>query len=467
MTVDSFILFINKILFYLTHAGIFLATLSILVLFHEWGHFIVARFFGVRVLEFAFGMGKLLFSKKYGDTSYQFRMVPMGGYVKLAGTEEDLDKPDYRPQKDEFYGISPSRRIAVVFAGPAMNLILAMVAFWIGIFFTGQVLTKPVIGYLPPNSSASKAGILSGDLILNVNGIPIESLEQAAEIIAKSPDQKVRLEVSGASGNKNFELIPQAKEEQDLLGDLIRFGDIGLHGYHPAVIGAVSQDSPAEKAGLLPQDRIVEVNGETISFWEELVDQIYNNPGKRLSISWERDGKRHSGFVVPEEKEVNQSPEKKKKIGLIGISFQKDETMVFHKKVSPISALALTLSQLLDYTVLTYRALRKMILGAVSRDSVMGPVRLAGIVSKVASTGFFPWLMLLGFISLQLAIFNFLPFPALDGGQAFFFMLEFISRKQLDVRFIKMVERINQVGFTLLIGLFVLIMINDVSLLGK
>ncbi len=460
----NFITGFDKLIYFCVQAFIILGTLSVLVVLHEWGHFIVARMNGVRVLEFSFGMGKLLYGKKWGDTEYQFRLIPMGGFVKMAGDEWEASK-QHAPNPDEFYGVSASRRLAIVFAGPFMNLILAFVALWVVFYCVGQIHTRPLVGYVDPNSIAAKAGIQSGDLIQSLNKNPVDSFETVQNTIVKNAHQKVSLKIMRGEKILDLTLIPESKDFPDLLGDMQSMGDIGIHPYVEAIVGRVMPGKPASKAGLQAGDKIIQIENTPVKFWEEMLSIIHNSPDKPLKVIWLRNENNHEAIIIPESQTVgNTSGLSKKTIGLIGIAPKFDEKMGFNKNVSLFEAMTRSVEKIGSDTWLTLRAIKKLILGQMSKDNLMGPVRLAGLVTDVAKSGFFPWLLFLGIISLQLAIFNFLPIPALDGGHAVFFIWEIMTGKMVNLRW---QDRFTRVGFSMLILLFVFVVFNDVITLFK
>lgn len=257
--------FFDSIIYYFVQTLIVLGTLSILVFLHEFGHFIAARLSGVDVLEFSFGMGKLLFNKKIKNTDYQIRLIPMGGFVKLAG-EESIQDPDYLPQPNEFYGVSPLKRIGIVFAGPFMNLVLAFFTFWATIYFLGETLTKPIVGYISENSVAYEKKLKSGDEIKSINQIPIESYEQIDEILSENIQKRITIEVLRENKKINIDLVPRLKVIENFFGDKINTGNIGIHPFYKAIVGSVMKDSPAEKIGIRQGDVIQEIQGKKNCF---------------------------------------------------------------------------------------------------------------------------------------------------------------------------------------------------------
>ena len=442
-------------------ALVVLGTLSILVVIHEWGHFIAARIHGVKVLEFSFGMGRKICSKKIGDTDYQVRWFPMGGFVKLHG-EENLGKTDYIPSPSEFYGVSALKRLSIVLAGPVMNLFLAFVSFSIAIFFLGETLTKPKIGFLETSSAAYKAGLRSGDLILKVDGTPVESFEQVSDYIANKANEKILLEWRNSDQVMRKDLIPEQLVERDILGDSFLKGEIGLNPYILASIGKVAENTPASRLGLKSGDIITEMNGQKIIFWNELLEIVQKNPKKKMKVIWKHEGQVKEGFITPDERIVKGVTKDipSQSLGVIGVSQAMDKTMIFNKKVSFFSSFSYSSLKLWELTHLTFNVFVKLFQGKLSKDSLMGPVRLAGVVSDVAQSGFWPWLLFLAFISHQLAFINLFPFPALDGGHAVFFFIELLMGRPVNL---KIQEIFNRVGFTFLMLLFIFIIFNDLS----
>jgi regulator of sigma E protease len=450
---------IKDIILFCGQAGIVVVTLGILVFLHEFGHFIAARLSGVRVLEFSFGMGKILFSRKTRETEYQVRLVPMGGFVKMAG-EEALSKPGYRASPGEFFYASPLKRLGIVFSGPFMNLVLSLFAFFMVIFFMGETLTRPIIGFVPEDSPAARAGIQSGDRVVSVNGEPVLSFEAFQEIIASSASQKVAIAVERDNRKLGFEVVPELKTGRNVIGEPYRYGDIGTFAWMRPRVGEVFEDSAAESLGLKRGDLVLEVDGKPVRFWNQMLEIVQKSAGKKISLTWNRSGEILDGEVVPQPKTLSSKEGGKEEVGVIGITLAPEAGMTFHRELGPVVSMKQAFERLGVNTIFTYKVLKMMLLGKVSRDSLMGPVRLAGMVSDFAKHGFFPWLLFLGFISHQLAIINFLPIPALDGGHAVFFLIEMVRGKPVNL---KVQDIVNRVGFTLLIGLFFFVVVNDVA----
>lgn len=448
-------------LHYFWLALVVLGTLSILVVIHEWGHFIAARINGVKVLEFSFGMGKKIFSKKIGDTDYQVRWFPMGGFVKLNG-EESLSKANYIPSPSEFYGVSALRRLSIVLAGPAMNLFLAFAGFAAAVFFLGETLTKPKIGFLNSSSIAYKSGLRSGDWILKVDGIPVESFEQVSDYVANKANEKILMEWKNNDQVMCNDLIPEQVVEKDILGDSLSKGEIGLTPHFLAVIGKVAENSSASHLGLKSGDIITEMNGRKIVFWNELLEIVQKNPKRKMKVIWKHLSQEKEGFIIPDERIIKGITKdvQSQSIGVIGVTQETDKNMIFNKEIPFFRSLSYSSVKLLELTHLTFKVFVKLFQGKLSKDSLMGPVRLAGVVSDVAQTGFWPWLLFLAFISHQLAFINLFPFPALDGGHAVFFFIEMLLGRPVNL---KVQEIFNRVGFTLLMLLFIFIVFNDLT----
>lgn len=342
---------------------VFLLILSILIIIHEFGHFIVAKKIGVRVEQFSLGFGRILFKKKKGDTEYSIALFPLGGFVKLAG--DNLE--EYTGKSDEYFSQAPGKRFWVIFFGPLLNYVLAILLFWM-IFF---------IGY--PSLTTKVGGFVDG------------------------------------------------------------FG--------------------AKEAGLKIGDKIIAVDSEKVEYWEDLQKAIYSKRSADLvKISAIRDGKEFQVNVRLKVKVLEDVIGEKKKFGLLGITPFDEVVKVRH---GFIESFGLGLGKTVDITILTYKALGRVITGKLSmRESMTGPLGIFFITSKAASLGVIAVLHLMAVLSLSLAIFNLLPLPILDGGHIFLLALEKIRKKTLSI---KSEQVINKVGLTFIIALAVLVTYNDIA----
>ncbi|MEO2069141.1 MAG: RIP metalloprotease RseP [Desulfurobacteriaceae bacterium] len=416
----------------------FVIAIGILIFVHELGHFIAARAFDVKVETFSIGFGPKLLKFRWLDTEFTVSLIPLGGYVKMAGeTPETASSKPY-----EFYAKPPWQRIVIALAGPVMNLLLAVVffffAFTIGRYVPTYELEVPKVGAVLKEDIPLKPG----DVIVSVNGEPVGTWKKFSQVIALNPNKDLTLEVK-----RNGEIVKvkvHTKEEEK--------NGIGVLEVVPAVrpvVGKVIKGSPAEKAGLKEGDVILKINGREISSWKQVVETIGNSEGKPLKILVLRKDKKIEVEVVPEFNE---------KLGryTIGVVAKMDMTFVKY----PVSeAIKMGFVEFEKQTKLFFSFLGKLITGQASMKSLGGPIMIAEVAGKAAESGISNFVYFMGFISLQLGYFNLLPLPILDGGLILLFLLEMIRRKPLSSAFI---EKFQQVGLVILGLLMIIVFYNDI-----
>jgi len=418
----------------------FFIVLGILVLVHEFGHFITAKLSGVRVEEFSFGFGKRLFGKKIGDTDYKVSLFPLGGYVKMAGEEAE----DVKGAPDEFESQPKWKKALILLNGPMFNLILTIILlsilFSIGID-RAKYLDEPAkIGWVQKQSPAEKAGLKAGDIVLSINNKKIKNWEQFETIVTTSPREVLNLKVKRGDKIIDIKLHPKAVGAYQI-------GDVGVMYEIPAKIGQMASGMPAARAGLKTGDEILEIDGVKIKNYYQMRNIIMKSPDKELNFKIKRGNKIFT---------VKIKPEKQGNRGVIGVVAY-FETV---KKRYPIfKAIGKSFKETVRLTVLTYQVLKKLIVGKISYKSLSGPIDIADFSYAAVKSGSSGFLQFLAFISLQLGIINLLPIPALDGGHLFVLLIETIVRKDFSP---KWKERIAMIGFYTLILLSVFVIINDI-----
>jgi len=438
-----------------------LLTLGILVAFHEFGHFWVARRCGVKVLRFSIGFGRAIWqtTDRYG-TEYTIAAIPLGGYVKMLDEREGDVAPSERGSA--FNSQSVWKRIAIVSAGPLANFLLAILVFW-GLFLRGESGLVPVIEAVEPNTPAYFAGLESGQEIVSVDGretptvnaLNFGLLERLGdtgevEIAARYPGSDV-IYSSSAPINRWLAGV----ENPDPLSGL------GITLEMPvilAVVDEVTPEGPAERAGFLPGDEIVAADDETISDWGDWVDYVRSRPGSRVVATVVRDGMRLPIEVVPERRSLEGGD-----IGSVGMSvqvpaFPEDRVRTFER--GPIEALVAAVNRTLDLTLFTFESMIKMLKGLISPDNLSGPITIAQIAASSAESGLLSWFSFLALLSVSLGALNLLPIPVLDGGHLLFYGIEAISGRAVP-------ERIQaygyQLGFALVLSLMAFALYNDVA----
>ncbi len=416
----------------------FIVALGVLIFVHELGHFLAARFFGVRVETFSIGFGPKLFKFKCCETEFAVSLIPLGGYVKMAG--EDPDKPPKSP--DEFYAKPPWQRIVIALAGPLMNLLLAVfffaTSYTIGRYVPSYQVEAARVGFV----LSEKVPLKPGDLILEVNGKRVKNWKEFNQIVSLNPNKDLRIKVK--RGKKVEEITVHTLVDKK--------NGIGVLPVVPAVkpvIGKVLPNSPAERAGLKPGDVILKINGVEITRWEQVVRTIGESNGKEVELLILRNGKQLT---------LKVKPEFNKKYGRYTIGIVPKVDLVFMKY--PLSeSLKKSVEEFKAQTNLFFTFLYKLITGQASIKSLGGPILIAEVAGKAAQAGISNFLYFMGFISLQLGYFNLIPLPVLDGGLILLFLIEILKGRSLSPQFR---EKFQQVGLLILGLLMIIVFYNDI-----
>src|SRR5678816_4051624 len=441
---DSLWLFMQK-------AWWFLVVLGILVAFHELGHFLAARWVGVKVLKFSLGFGPKLFGRQMGETEYLLSAIPLGGYVKLYG-EDEAEATTQEDRARSFAHKGLWGKVLIVAAGPGFNFILAYFIF-AGWLATGTPLFVPTfqdltpdIEAMVPGSPADAAGIQVGDRVSRVNGEAISTRTELFDAVAKSNGQALTLEIKRGGQIKTVKVTPTTTSGQQT--------STQEPGYYlgveeaPPLVTSVMQSSPAAKAGLQTGDHVVSIDGLTIHTWSQMTGIVKESPNRQLQVEVLREGHRISLTVTPsvEKAMVNgQSVD----IGKIGISGPGRSIM---RSSSPLLSLYDGLGATWGWTELTAIGLYKMVVGDISSKNIGGPLTIANISGEAASQGASSVVFLIAILSINLGVLNLLPIPILDGGHLMFFLIEGILRKPLGER---QRELAQQAGLVLLVGVMI------------
>lgn len=423
----------------------FVLVLGVLVFIHEFGHFIVAKRLGVRVDKFSLGFGPKLWGFRKKETEYLISMLPLGGYVKLAGENpEDAHGNDPR----EFSSRSPVDRAKIVLAGPIMNLVLGFMLFPV-VFLIGTEIPKyfkdpPVIGWVEKGSAASRAGFLPGDKVLEVDGTPVENWERLKNLIVINPTRPITVSVSRNGTLMRKDLTPSADETSGA-------GDAGFYPPIAPVVGGVIPDSPAAQAGLKTGDLLLALNEVPLIHWFQLPELIQQNGEKPVRVLVQRGAERLSFSLQPRMEKSNGTERP-----LIGIGMPSMEVVI--EKYGLVESLKRGTLKALEMTGMTFIALKRLVVGELPVKTLGGPIMIAQITGEAAKAGGSKLLFLMAFLSLNLAILNLLPIPVLDGGHVLFLGIEWLRGKPMGVR--KM-EIAQQVGLALLVILMAVATYND------
>ncbi|WP_297812692.1 RIP metalloprotease RseP [uncultured Methylophaga sp.] len=435
----------------------FIVALALLIVIHEYGHFWVARRCGVKVLRFSVGFGKPLWRRPGKDgTEFVIAPFPLGGYVKMLD-EREGDVPEHELHR-AFNRQSLWKRIAIVLAGPVANLLFAIVAYWF-LLVSGIPGIKPVVGEVAPASIAAEAGLLAGDEILQVDGHDTPTWNATFKALMLHAERGEQTQITVASGGSELShLLMVPKLGIDQAGQLLsRLGISPLRPDIKPVIGEVVADSPAEKAGLIPGDRLLSADGAQIDNWNNWVALIQDSAGKTLTIEISRNGEKQGLQLTPQATDNGQ--------GRIGAGVDSElsqlpEELQAELRYGPLEAVPQALVQTWQFTSSTMKSLWGMLTGEVSTDNLGGPISIAQIAGSSAEQGLISFVSFLAMISITLGILNLLPIPMLDGGHLAMFLIEAVRGKPLSE---ETQVKGQQIGLFLLLMLMFLAFFNDLS----
>lgn len=418
--------------------------LGTIIFVHEAGHLLVAKAFGMRVLTFSLGFGRRLFGWKRGETDYRVSLFPLGGYVKLGGEIPDEKTDDPR----EFLNRPRWQRVVVYLAGPAMNVVLAIlliaVVFMIGIEVPDLQEIPPVLGTVEADSSAAAAGVHAGDRIVEVAGKRVERWQDVGFELMTNAERKVALVVERDGQRLPFEITPGKVPGYD-------FGDTAgmFPVVRPRVLNVIAGGA-AQAAGLRAGDTIRTMDGRAVADPPDFVQYIEAHAGKPVRLEVDREGRLVALDVTP--KPENGAEGGKGKIGVnIGV----------YQRYGPLRAIVESARYNWHLTTQTVAVLGKIFTQKIAAKSALsGPIEIASMSGQAARSGFKNLLYLMGFISISIGILNLLPVPILDGGQITILVIESVLRRDLSLA---VKERLAQVGFVLLMALMVMVLYFDAS----
>ena len=438
-----------------------LATFAIVVAFHEYGHFWMARRAGVKVLRFSIGFGRPLFCWQGKDeTEYVIAAIPLGGYVRMAderdGEIAEVDLPRAHNRQPV------AKRIAIASAGPIANFLLAILVLW-GLFLRGEVGIVPEIDKVAPNSLAEAAGLQTGQEIIAIDGretptvasVNFALLERLGDsgtltLAARYPGSDVVTE-----SEMRISQWLKGEKEPDLLGALgvtIRMPPV------LPVVGGLTEDGAAAQAGFLERDLIISADGEAISLWMDWVTYVRARPAQAITVELEREGKRQNLSVTPAAAVSDGG-----RIGAVGMSVALPVVPAAqqrHFDRGPVAALVASVKRTGDLVVFTFKSIGRMLQGLISPSNLSGPITIAKVAASTAEAGWVAWFGFLALLSVSLGALNLLPIPVLDGGHLVFYGFEAILGKPLPDR-IQMAG--YQVGLVLVLSIMVFALYNDLT----
>ena len=437
-----------------------LIVLGVLVAFHEFGHFWVARRCGVKVVRFSIGFGPALVRwRDRHDTEFVIAALPLGGYVKMVDEREgEVASEDIA---HAFNRKTVTQRMATVVAGPLANFLLAILAYWL-IYVLGVQGVAPIIGEVKPGSIAAAAGLESGQEIVAVDGKLTPTWQALGEQLVRRIGEHGTIRFSARYADSDL----QYDSEAALLGwdidarDPDPIGSIGISLYRPPVLpiaDTLTPGDPAASAGMLPHDLVISVDGHEVPDWTTWVEYVRARPGQALLVLIERDGAAIPLSITP--KSVTTADEQI--IGQVGMSVlmpEWPEDLHRESKYGVLGALGKAFSQTGKTTLLILGSIKKMVVGDISLEHLSGPITIAKVAGASASYGLVPFLQFMALLSISLGVLNLLPIPVLDGGHLAYYMVELVKGSPVSD---KVQELGYRMGLFLVVGLMVLALYND------
>nr|WP_290442680.1 RIP metalloprotease RseP [Halomonas sp. OfavH-34-E] len=413
-----------------------IVVLGLLVTFHEFGHFWVARRCGVKVLRFSVGFGSPLWSRfdRHG-TEFAIAAIPLGGYVKMLD-EREGEVPEN--QLDQaFNRKSVWARMAIVAAGPLANFLLALVAYW-ALFVAGTTTVVPVVGDVTPQTPAAEAGLESGMELTAIGGETVRSWDEVnlklVAAIGASGSLEIEAREEGSSASRSYRApVENWLVGQDPPAPLATLGIAPWRPDMPAVIGQVMEGEPAAEAGLQAGDRVLSIDDRAVSDWPDLVERVRARPGQTLSLEVERNGESKALSLTPRINRLDDGSE----IGYIGAGVAPvDWPQQYQREIryGPLDAVGQAASRTAEMTLLTFDAVRKMVVGLISPTNLSGPITIARIAGDTARSGLESFINFMAYLSISLGVLNLLPIPVLDGGHLLYYLVEAVRGRPVSER---------------------------------
>lgn len=439
----------------------FLVALTILIFVHELGHYLAARWCGVKVLRFSIGFGKQLFSRRIGPdrTEWSISAIPLGGYVKMLDEREDRDTPiDAAELPRAFNRQSLGRRSLIVVAGPLANFLLAISLYWV-LNVVGVDEPAPVLDEPAAATAAAAAGIAAGDRIVGIDGDVVRSwnelrLKLLDGVIGRRP---IAVRVLRDGREAELSLDPTGLPAGEVEKDFLRTLGIDLAA-GKVMVASVLPDGAAARAGLLTGDQVLAVDGRSVRRAGELIEAIRQSPERALKLEVMRQDATLTVDVLPESKPSDRPEDNGRAIGRIGAGLNNRVAMET-VRYGPVEAVVRGVSQTWEMSTFSLRMLGKMVTGDLSWRNLSGPVAIADYAGQSARVGWFAYVSFLALISISLGVLNLLPIPVLDGGHLVYYGLEALRGRPLSERFMEFTQK---AGLAIVGALMVVALFNDI-----
>ncbi|MBI1397875.1 MAG: RIP metalloprotease RseP [Betaproteobacteria bacterium] len=447
---------------FLTTVVAFLLALGVLIVFHEFGHYIVARWCGVKVLRFSVGFGAPLWRRRLGrdGTEWAIGAFPIGGYVKMLDEREG--PVAHAELHRAFNRQNVWRRIAIVSAGPLANFLLAILLYWV-LYAHGIPGVRPAVETPQIGTPAAAAAFRAGDLIRSVDGVPVQTWQELRwSLLDKAVEGRtVVVEVEGLDGNLYARRLDLGRIDSESL-DADFLAELGIRPYQPplpAVVGKILSSGAAAKAGLEEGDRIVAIDAHPIQRWDDLVTEVRKRPDQLMTVTVLRDGRTLNLTMTPAAEEEGGET-----IGRIGIGPRTDpEAMkryITEVRYPFFRAATEAVRKTWEASTFTLEMIWKMVIGRVSIKNLSGPLTIADYAGQSAQLGWLPYVSFVALVSISLGVLNLLPVPLLDGGHLMYYSVEIIKGRPVSERALEIGQR---VGVVLLFSLMAFAIYNDIQ----
>ncbi|HYA19873.1 MAG TPA: RIP metalloprotease RseP [Burkholderiales bacterium] len=440
----------------------FALALGLLIVFHELGHYWLARLCRVKVLRFSIGFGKPIWKRRFvkDGTEWVLAAFPFGGYVKMVDENEGQVAPQDLPRA--FNRQPVYRRFGIVLAGPVANFLLAILLYWV-LYVHGVPGLKPIIGPVPAASPAALAGFKEEETILKINGESMVTWQDVRWLLLQQAVKKsvVNVEVTNPRGEITWHKLDlSGLTVSDLDTDFMK--SLGLSRYQPQVepiIGQLVPGGPAERGGLMPDDEILAINGEKVALWDDVVRLVRSHPSQILEFEIKRGKQRLAITLTPETVKDNGE-----QIGRIGAAPKIDraalQLLLAEEKYPFGQAFLKSLKKTWETSAFSLKMLGEMLVGEISWKNVSGPITIADYAGQSAQIGWEAYLNFLALISISLGVLNLLPVPLLDGGHLMYYVVEILKGKPVSEK----VQQIGQhIGIALLFILMAFAIYNDIN----
>lgn len=430
----------------------FLIGLAALIFVHELGHFLIARKCGVTVEKFSIGFGPKIIGFKSGGTEYMIAAIPLGGYVKMKGEDPGEEIED---TQGSFSAATVYQRLAIAFGGPLFNILFAIIIY-IGVYSVGVPTNGAYVGKVLDNTPAQKAGLQTGDRVVEIDGQEIQYWHQLIKVVHNAPGKKMEFVIERNSKELlTFPITPKEGKTSDLFGDKKSVGLIGIESLGRR-IAAIEPGSPADKVGLQIGDDILSIDGIEIRGFSDLKAAAFDKPGQELTFRLLRDGQEQTLKVTPELKTSLDLQGKEVSYGYMGFGVS---GVMVTERYSFLGAILRGLEETWDRVYLISISIKKLITGAISPKNIGGPILIFQVYGQQAEQGLTYFILLTAFLSINLGLLNLLPIPILDGGHILFFLIEIVKGKPISEA---NRERAAQVGLFMLLTLMIFAFYNDI-----